>query len=82
MRRNNWLMTRLETAMFLAGVTLMGGGAVWATVIGFGFFRRGPGVEAPGSTIERQVKALDQGQMCFAPEQVTKSQCWVLVSPL
>ena len=31
MRRNNWLMTRLETAMFLAGVTLMAGGAVWAT---------------------------------------------------
>ena len=33
MRRNNWLMTRLETAMFLAGVTLMAGGAVWATAI-------------------------------------------------
>jgi hypothetical protein len=26
-------MTRLETAMFLAGVTLMAGGAVWATAI-------------------------------------------------
>jgi hypothetical protein len=31
--RNNWQMTRLETAMFLAGVTLMTGGAFFATVI-------------------------------------------------
>jgi hypothetical protein len=31
--RNNWLMTRLETAMFLVGVTLMAGGAVWAAAV-------------------------------------------------
>jgi hypothetical protein len=29
----NWLMTRLETAMFVAGVTLMAGGAMWAAGI-------------------------------------------------
>jgi hypothetical protein len=33
MRHNNWLMTRLETAMFLAGLTLMASGALWATAI-------------------------------------------------
>jgi len=27
-------MTRLETAMFIAGVMLLAGGAVWATTIG------------------------------------------------
>jgi len=32
--RSNWLMTRLETAMFIAGVTLLAGGALWATAIG------------------------------------------------
>jgi hypothetical protein len=32
--RGNWLMTRLETAMFIAGVMLLAGGAVWATTIG------------------------------------------------
>jgi hypothetical protein len=31
--RNNWLMTRLETAMFLAGVMLIAGSAFFATVI-------------------------------------------------
>ena len=31
--RNNWLMTRLEAAMFLAGVSLMAGSALFATVI-------------------------------------------------
>ena len=29
--RNGWLMTRLETAIFIAGVTFLAGGAVWAT---------------------------------------------------
>ena len=31
--RKNWLMTRFETAMFVAGVTLMAGGAMWAAGI-------------------------------------------------
>jgi hypothetical protein len=31
--RNNWLMTRLETVMFLTGVTLIAGSALFATVI-------------------------------------------------
>jgi hypothetical protein len=31
--RNNWLMTRMETAMFLAGVTLIAGSAFFATLI-------------------------------------------------
>ena len=31
--RNNWILTRLETMLFIAGVTLMAGGAVWATAI-------------------------------------------------
>ena len=31
--RNGWLMTRLETAIFIAGVTFLAGGAVWATAI-------------------------------------------------
>jgi hypothetical protein len=29
--RNNWLMTRLETVMFLVGVTLIAGSALVAT---------------------------------------------------
>jgi hypothetical protein len=32
--RNNWILTRLETAIFIAGVTLLAGGAMWATAIG------------------------------------------------
>jgi hypothetical protein len=32
--RNNWIMTRLETAIFITGVTLLAGGAVWAAAIG------------------------------------------------
>jgi hypothetical protein len=32
--RSNRLMTRLETAMFIAGVTLIAGGALLATSIG------------------------------------------------
>jgi hypothetical protein len=31
--RNGWLMTRLETAIFIAGVMFLAGGAVWATAI-------------------------------------------------
>ena len=31
--RNGWLMTRLETAIFIAGITFLAGGAVWATAI-------------------------------------------------
>ncbi len=31
---NNWILTRLETAVFIAGVTLLAGGAMWATTIG------------------------------------------------
>jgi hypothetical protein len=31
---NNWILTRLETAVFIAGVTLLAGGAMWATAIG------------------------------------------------
>jgi hypothetical protein len=32
--RNNWMLTRLETALFVAAVMLMAGGVVWATGIG------------------------------------------------
>jgi hypothetical protein len=32
--RNNWILTRAETLMLIAGMTLMAGGAVWAA--GFG----------------------------------------------
>jgi hypothetical protein len=32
--RNNWILTRLETLMLIAGVTLVAGGVVWAA--GFG----------------------------------------------
>ena len=32
--RNNWIMTRLETAIFIVGVTLLAGGAVLATAVG------------------------------------------------
>ena len=32
--RNTWIMTRLETAIFITGVTLLAGGAVWAAAIG------------------------------------------------
>jgi hypothetical protein len=31
---DNWLLTRLETAIFITGVTLLTGGIMWATVIG------------------------------------------------
>jgi hypothetical protein len=31
--RNNWLMTGVETAMFVAGVMLLAGG-MWAMTIG------------------------------------------------
>jgi hypothetical protein len=32
--RGDWVMTRAETMLFIAGITLMAGGAVWAA--GFG----------------------------------------------
>ena len=32
--RNNWELTRFETALFIAGVMLIAGGTVWATHIG------------------------------------------------
>jgi len=32
--RNNWILTRLETAIVITGVTLLAGGVVWATAIG------------------------------------------------
>jgi hypothetical protein len=32
--RNNWILTRAETVIFIAGVMLLTGGAVWATAIG------------------------------------------------
>jgi hypothetical protein len=32
--RNNWILTPLETAIFIAGVTLLAGGAMWAAAIG------------------------------------------------
>jgi hypothetical protein len=32
--RNNWILTRLETTIFIAGVTLLAGGAMWVTAIG------------------------------------------------
>jgi len=32
--RKNWILTRAETVIFIAGVTLLAGGAVWATAIG------------------------------------------------
>jgi hypothetical protein len=31
---NNWILTRFETAILVAGATLVTGGVVWATVIG------------------------------------------------
>ena len=31
--RNNWILTRSETMLFIVGVTLMASGAVWATAI-------------------------------------------------
>jgi hypothetical protein len=31
--RKGWLMTRLETVIFFAGVTFLASGAVWATAI-------------------------------------------------
>jgi hypothetical protein len=33
--RNNWLMTRLEAAMFIGGVTLLATGVVWAWAISY-----------------------------------------------
>jgi hypothetical protein len=30
--RNNWLLTTAETVLFIAGVTLLAGGAMWATI--------------------------------------------------
>jgi hypothetical protein len=32
--RNNWILTRAETVIFIAGVALLAGGAMWATAIG------------------------------------------------
>jgi hypothetical protein len=32
--RNDWTLTRLETALFVASVTLVAGGFVWAAGIG------------------------------------------------
>jgi hypothetical protein len=32
--RNNWILTWVETVFLIAGVTLMAGGAMWATAIG------------------------------------------------
>jgi hypothetical protein len=29
--RNSWILTRTEIFLLIAGVTLMAGGAVWAT---------------------------------------------------
>jgi hypothetical protein len=31
--RNDWTLTRLETALFITGVTLIASGFVWATGI-------------------------------------------------
>jgi hypothetical protein len=32
--RGNWLLTGAETILFLAGITLIAGGAVWSAGIG------------------------------------------------
>jgi len=32
--RSNWLLTRGETILFMTGITLIAGGAVWAAGIG------------------------------------------------
>jgi hypothetical protein len=32
--RSDWTMTRLETALFIAGVTLVASGFVWAAGVG------------------------------------------------
>jgi hypothetical protein len=32
--RNNWILTKAETVIFIAGVTLLAGGAMWATAAG------------------------------------------------
>ena len=32
--RSNWLLTRAEAILFVAGIMLIAGGAVWATGIG------------------------------------------------
>jgi hypothetical protein len=32
--RNNWILTRAETVIFIAGMTLLAGGAMWATAVG------------------------------------------------
>ena len=32
--RSNWLLTRAETILFMAGITLIAGGAVWAAGTG------------------------------------------------
>jgi hypothetical protein len=32
--RYNWILTPAETVLFVAGITLIAGGAVWATGIG------------------------------------------------
>ena len=32
--RSDWLLTRAETILFMAGITLIAGGAVWAAGIG------------------------------------------------
>jgi hypothetical protein len=32
--RGDWMLTRAETVLFIAGITLIASGAVWATGIG------------------------------------------------
>jgi hypothetical protein len=32
--RSNWLLTRAEAILFMAGIMLIAGGAVWAAGIG------------------------------------------------
>jgi hypothetical protein len=32
--RYKWILTRLETAIFLTGMTLLAAGVLWATAIG------------------------------------------------
>jgi hypothetical protein len=32
--RNNWILTRAETILFIVGITFIAGGAVWAAGLG------------------------------------------------
>ena len=32
--RGNWILTRTETILFMVGITLIAGGAVWVAGIG------------------------------------------------